>query len=119
MVAKGKKSTKTTGSSSQQDVVEIEYLDLGQFDKWLRKLGSNTAADVAIRLAKVRQGDLGSYRDLREGVFELKFSHPPIRIYYGWRTRNKLMLILCAGKSKANQQNDVAKAKKLWKGAQK
>lgn len=67
------------------------------------------------RLARVRLGLLGEWRDVGEGVIELIFKNtgPGYRIYCG-QDGVTLVIILCGG-TKRSQQRDIDRAKKYWR----
>lgn len=62
------------------------------------------------RLEKVKIGYFGDYKNLGDGVFELRFySGSGCRIYYGINGRD-IVLLLCGG-DKGSQNRDIKKAK--------
>ncbi len=65
------------------------------------------------RLEKVKSGYFGDYKNLGEGVFELRIHlGAGYRIYYGKNGRD-IVLLLCGG-DKSTQSKDVKKAKFFW-----
>src|SRR5205807_654552 len=77
------------------------------FEDWLQKLNDqNAVARILARLARVRLGNLGDYKSLGEGVFELRVDYGPgYRIYFGQRGRT-LVILLCGG-DKSTQARDI------------
>jgi putative addiction module killer protein len=62
-----------------------------------------------MRVDRLIHGNPGSYRNLREGVSELKIdTGPGYRVYYSQR-RETLLLLLIGG-DKSTQRKDIAKA---------
>ena len=72
---------------------------------------------ISSRLQRLLQGNLGYYKDLKDGVFELKFSGsgPGYRVYYA--KRNNEIIILLIGGDKKTQKKDIKLAKSLWQNA--
>lgn len=53
------------------------------------------------------------YRDLHNGVFELKVNYGPgYRVYFGL-DGDTLIVLLCGG-DKSGQERDIALARKYW-----
>jgi putative addiction module killer protein len=69
-------------------------------------------ARVLMRVDRLSHGNPGAYRNLTEGVAELKIDvGPGYRVYYSWR--GDRLLLLLAGGNKASQAKDIAKALEL------
>lgn len=65
-----------------------------------------------VRLRRMSLGNFGEYRELGDGVCELKCHFGPgYRIYY--TVRNGEIVILLAGGDKSTQPRDIEKAKEL------
>ena len=65
------------------------------------------------RLERIANGNLGDYRSVGAGVFELRLPFGPgYRIYFG-EVGNTIVLLLCAG-DKSSQTQDIARAKDYW-----
>lgn len=81
------------------------------FEEWLESLKDVLAKKaVFTRLARLRGGNFGLYRNVGEGVEELKIDFGAgYRIYFYRVTLNKI-LILCAG-DKSLQKRDIEQAK--------
>ena len=83
------------------------------FDDWMRDLRDPIGkAAVDSRLALLRRGSLGKYRDVGDGLIELKVNvGPGYRIYIADDGRTSLILV--AGR-KNTQKQDIRAAKKYW-----
>jgi putative addiction module killer protein len=85
------------------------------FENWLDELNDKRAvARVLTRLARVRQGGLGDFKSVGEGVCELRVDYGPgYRIYFGQEGQT-LVVLLCGG-DKRSQDRDIRLAKKYWR----
>ncbi|MFB2839666.1 type II toxin-antitoxin system RelE/ParE family toxin [Floridanema evergladense] len=84
------------------------------FEEWFNSL-RNQKAQIKIdtRLRRVTQGNLGDYRSVGEGVFELRIDYGPgYRIYFG-QLGSTIVLLLCGG-DKNTQEQDISIAKMYW-----
>jgi putative addiction module killer protein len=84
------------------------------FSSWFNAL-RDRAASVRIqkRLDRVELGNLGDYRSVGEGVFELRIDYGPgYRIYFA-PTDLVVILLLCGG-DKRSQDQDIVQAKQFW-----
>lgn len=69
------------------------------------------------RLLRIESGNLGDYKSIGEGVFELRFFFGSgYRIYFGF-SGETVVLLLCGG-DKSSQTKNIEKAKIIWKDAQ-
>lgn len=84
------------------------------FSDWLTALKDIKArAIVRARLERVRLGNLGHCKSIKDGVFELKIDFGPgYRVYFG-QDGSTLVVLLCGG-DKRTQKKDIARAKLLW-----
>ena len=83
------------------------------FDSWLRALRDKAAqARIFNRIRNVELGNLGDYKALGGGLFELRVHHGPgYRLYF---TRSgDTVLFLLAGGEKSTQGKDILRARKL------
>ncbi len=72
---------------------------------------------ILVRVQRLIQGNPGQFRDLTDGVSELKVDYGPgYRVYYS--LRGSRLLLLLAGGDKSTQQKDIAKAIRLAKNFQ-
>jgi len=98
--------------------IEI-YQDLNgnePFIKWLFSIRDKvTVARIRKRLRRVEEtGNLGDYRSVGDGVFELRLHFGAgYRIYFGRIADNDILLLL--GGDKGAQSRDILKAKAYWK----
>jgi putative addiction module killer protein len=79
--------------------------------EWLERLrDSQGQAQIWNRIKRVRQGHLGDYRSVGNGVWELRiFSGPGYRVYF-MRDGERLIILLCGG-DKDSQTHDIQRAK--------
>ena len=85
------------------------------FEKWLNNLKDKKATlKIDHRLRRIRLGNLGDYKSVGEGIFELRINYGAgYRIYFG-QLGTKIILLLCGG-DKSTQPKDINLAKKYWK----
>jgi putative addiction module killer protein len=83
------------------------------FDDWMRDLRDPIGrAAIDARIALLRRGSLGKYRDVGDGLIELKVNvGPGYRVYIADDGRTSLILL--AGR-KNTQRQDIKAAKKRW-----
>jgi len=83
------------------------------FVDWLESLDKTTRYRVKTRLDRVSLGNLGDYKFIKQGVFELRFDFGAgYRIYYG-NDDGQIILLLCGG-NKRTQKKDLKKAIAYW-----
>ena len=84
------------------------------FFDWFDSLRhGNFKARILNRLARVRQGDLGDYRDLKGGIHELRlFFGSGYRIYFA---RKGDTIILLIGGTKGSQKRDIERARSYYR----
>lgn len=92
-------------------IVELKVNGRNRFREWLLELTRVQRALVEERLDRVRLGHFGNYRDLRGGLFELKFG-TGLRVYYG--LEGKMMVLLICGGDKGTQDRDIETARAIW-----
>ncbi|MDZ8109844.1 MAG: type II toxin-antitoxin system RelE/ParE family toxin [Nostoc sp. DedQUE12a] len=85
------------------------------FDEWLDSLrDTRTKAKIRARLDRVEDGNLGDFKPIGEGVFELRIDYGPgYRIYFG-QEGITVIILLCGG-DKSTQEQDIVKAQEYWK----
>ena len=84
------------------------------FNEWYKELDKDTKKRVISRISRVKAGYFGDFKNLGDGVFELKLDFGSgYRIYFGMRGKN-LIILLCAG-NKGSQKRDIEKAKEYWR----
>ena len=82
---------------------------------WLNKLDPKTRAIVRTRIERVRLGNLGDTKLIKNGngIFELRIDFGSgYRIYFG--KYNNSIIILLLGGDKKSQTRDIEKAKNQW-----
>jgi len=84
------------------------------FEEWFNSLrNQKVQIKIDARLRRVTQGNLGDYRSIGEGVFELRIDYGPgYRIYFG-QLGSTIVLLLCGG-DKSTQGQDISIAKMYW-----
>ncbi len=84
------------------------------FAEWLDSLRDRRVRlRIKLRLDRVEEGNLGDYRSVGEGVFELRIDYGPgYRVYFG-QIGLSIVLLLCGG-DKSTQEKDISKAKEYW-----
>lgn len=85
------------------------------FDNWFDSIRvSKTQTIISKRLDRVRKGNLGDYRSVGGGVFELRIDYGPgYRIYFG-QVGTTIVLLLCGG-DKSSQIKDIRQAQEYWR----
>lgn len=69
---------------------------------------------VDARLTRLAVGNFGDHKSVGAGVFELRIPKGPgLRVYYG--LRGSELVILIGGGNKSTQKKDIEKAKILWR----
>ena len=86
------------------------------FKKWMRKLRDFRAkARILFRLAQVEGGNFGDYKSVGEGVSEMRIDYGPgYRLYFA-RNGYSIVILLIGG-DKSTQDQDIEKAKAIWRG---
>ncbi|VAX23635.1 hypothetical protein MNBD_IGNAVI01-2350 [hydrothermal vent metagenome] len=86
-----------------------------QFDKWFRKFRDiKTKARILARIKKIELGNLGDYKSLRSGLFEIRFTFGSgYRIYF-MKKESRIILLLLGG-NKSSQIKDIEKARTMVK----
>ncbi|MCA2682733.1 MAG: type II toxin-antitoxin system RelE/ParE family toxin [Microcystis sp. M038S2] len=85
------------------------------FDNWFDSIRvSKTQTIISKRLDRVRMGNLGDYRSVGGGVFELRIDYGRgYRIYFG-QVGTTIVLLLCGG-DKSTQIKDIRQAQEYWR----
>lgn len=80
---------------------------------WLDKLDKTIQVIITARITKLRRGNFGKFKPIRNGVYELIIDHGAgYRIYYGKLTDILVLILLCGDKS--TQNRDIEKALQYW-----
>lgn len=97
---------------------EIQYHQTANgrepFTEWYDSLRDpKTQNRIDRRLERVETGNLGEYKSVGDGVFELILDFGPgYRLYFG-EVDNIIVLLLCGG-GKHSQNRDIERAKHYW-----
>lgn len=85
------------------------------FEEWLNSFkDQKTILKIDHRLRRVRLGNLGDYKSVGDGVFELRIDYGSgYRIYFS-QLGNTIILLLSGG-DKNTQKKDINQAKIYWK----
>lgn len=91
---------------------------ISQFEKWYYSIkDKKTRRMILLRLKRISLGNLGDWKSLGNGVFELRIhTGSGYRIYFS--KIDNAIIILLGGGDKDSQQNDIQKAIKLWEDYQ-
>jgi putative addiction module killer protein len=85
------------------------------FVDWLESIKDRTTRHrIITRLDRVESGNLGDFKPVGNGVFELILQFGPgYRVYFG--NDGDILVILLMGGDKITQENDIKKALAYWK----
>ena len=85
------------------------------FDNWFDSIRvSKTQTIISKRLDRVRMGNLGDYRSVGGGVFELRIDYGRGYCIYFGQVGTTIVLLLCGG-DKSTQIKDIRQAQKYWR----
>lgn len=87
-----------------------------EFDKWLRKLKDFKAkAKIIFRVQKLETDEhFGDCKPVGDGIREMRINFSKgYRVYF--KEKDGKVIVLLIGGDKSTQQNDIAKAKSIWK----
>jgi len=84
------------------------------FIKWKNSIkDSRMRKRIEERLNRLKNGNYGDYKNLGDGVYELRlFFGSGYRVYFA-EVDNTIILLLCGG-DKNSQTKDIKKAKEYW-----
>ena len=84
-----------------------------EFRRWIDRLTDKEGrARILVRVDRLVHGNPGSYRNLTDGISELRIDFGPgYRVYYA--LHGDTLLLLLAGGDKYSQQKDIAVALSL------
>lgn len=80
------------------------------FETWLMSLDKTLLNKVLVRISRVKLGNFGDYRSLKNDLYELRFNNG-LRIYFT-EIKGEIIILFCGG-NKKTQSNDIKKAKEL------
>jgi putative addiction module killer protein len=85
------------------------------FDNWFDSIRvSKTQTIISKRLDRVRMGNLGDYRSVGGGVFELRIDYGRGYCIYFGQVGTTIVLLLCGG-DKSTQIKDIRQAQEYWR----
>lgn len=87
-----------------------------EFDKWFKKLNDIRAkAKILFRIQKIEiDKHFGDCEPVGDGIQELKINYAKgYRVYF--KEIDQKIIILLIGGDKSTQQQDIEKAKEIWK----
>lgn len=87
-----------------------------EFDKWFKKInGLRAKAKILFRLQKLEKDEhFGDCEPVGDGIRELKINYAKgYRVYF--KEIDGKVIILLMGGDKSSQQQDIVKAKEIWK----
>ncbi len=89
------------------------------FTEWLEGLrDALTRQRIIRRIDRVKSGNYGDFKSLKDGVFELRLVFGSgYRVYFA-EDGDTVVVLLCGG-DKSTQDTDIEKAKQYWKEYQK
>ena len=94
-----------------------EYLledESSPFSDWFEGLNAQAALKVNTYLTRIGNGNLSAVKSVGSGVHECVIDwEPGYRVYLG-KDGDKLVILLGGG-TKKRQQNDINRAKELWR----
>lgn len=91
-----------------------------EFDKWLRKLKDLRAkAKIIFRIQKIENDEhFGDCKPVGDGISELRINYAKgYRVYF--KEQDGKIILLLAGGDKSTQQQDIKKAKEIWRKVKK
>ncbi len=93
---------------SYNENMRVEKTD--EYRDWIDALKDKAGrARILMRVDRLIHGNAGVFRNLTDGISELKIDFGPgYRVYYSTRGE-RLLLLLCGG-DKSSQQKDIAAA---------
>lgn len=91
----------------------VQILQTPKFEKWLDELRDLRAKLIVTRrLARMREGHFGDWKNLGDGIFELRIMYGRGYRVYCMRKGATIVIIL-AGGHKDSQSRDITQAKLL------
>jgi len=94
----------------------VEYTDerdRSRFGEWFASLDARLAERVRTAVVKLEAGNFKAVKAVGDGLFECSIhTGPGLRVYYG--RRGAELVILLGGGTKRRQQADIDRAKADW-----
>ena len=95
-------------------IIYRDEFGFSQFEEWLRNLDVRTRTRIFNRIDRVEAGNLGDFKYLEQGIYELRFFFGSgFRIYFA-KEKDQVVVLLTGG-DKATQAKDIKKAVKFYK----
>lgn len=93
----------------------LDIVQSDTFKRWRSGLKDRQAIlRINVRLERLRDGNFGDTKYLRDGISELKInSGPGYRVYY--MRSGQMLIVLLAGGDKQSQTEDITRAIKVAK----
>jgi putative addiction module killer protein len=91
--------------------MEYEIITTNIFDDWFAGIKDiRSKARIITRFDRVKMGNLGDYKNIGGGLYEMRFFFGPgFRVYFTLQ-HTRIIILLCGG-DKSKQQKDIATAK--------
>jgi len=111
-----------TARVKPRNLVEYQRLNGKKpLDDWISSISDHkTQAIIHTRIDRLRTGNMGSCKNLRDGLYELIINYGPgYRIYF--TTSHPDFIVLLFGGLKNNQRGDIKQARSLlseWEDSQ-
>jgi putative addiction module killer protein len=85
------------------------------FDRWFQGVRDKKArASIGSKITLLQDATYNNFKSVGEGVYELRiFLGPGYRIYFAFS--GSTVVVLIAGGDKNSQEEDIKKAKHIWK----
>lgn len=91
----------------------INEFNVSPIHQWLKTIDDTTATKVATYICRLANGNLSNSKRLSEYLYEIKINYGPgIRVYYGIKNSN--LIVLLWGGIKKNQVQDINRASRYW-----
>ena len=102
---------------NKKDLIYKDNAGKEPFVNWLEKLDKMSQIRIRKRIARIEIGNLGDYKAIDSGIFELRlFFGSGYRVYFGM-LGDTVVILLCGG-DKSSQEQDIKKAISYWKEVQ-
>lgn len=93
----------------------ITVLSTETFDSWIDALRDTRAkSKIQARIRRMKNGNFGDIEPVGDGFSEMRIHEGKgYRVYL--KSHGKIIIVLLCGGDKSTQQNDIAKAKAIYK----
>lgn len=100
------------GMQSSFEIIIYETMNgKDPFNDWLDSLDNSVRGFVIARVDRLKKGQFGNAKALKNGLYELKFKSPAFRIYFA--VIGKQLVLLISGGNKSQQSKDINQAKEF------